>query len=90
MSAPHEPTAWALRAGAGDAFFTAEMRRGLVGLGWRRIGDLGEVSGEKEIRAVVDRVYPDQSPRTRKATAVQLRAFRDLVRPGDVIALHRE
>lgn len=86
---PAEPSAWALRAGVDDAFHTAEIRRGLVGLGWRRVGDLSGVSSEKDIRILVDRAYPDQQARTRKSTAVQLRVFRDLIRPGDVVVLHR-
>lgn len=85
-----EPAVWALRAGVDDAFHAAEIQRGLVGLGWRRVGDLSGANGEKAIRALVDRAYPDQQARTRKSTAVQLRAFRDLVAPGDVIVLHRE
>lgn len=83
------PAVWAFRAGVDDAFHTAEIRGGIVGLGWRRVGDLSDAHGEKAIRTLVDRAYPDQQARTRKATAVQLRAFRDLVEPGDVIVLHR-
>lgn len=83
------PAVWAVRAGVDDAFHAADIQRGLVGLGWRRVGDLSGANGEKAIRALVDQAYPDQQARTRKSTAVQLRAFRDLVAPGDVIVLHR-
>lgn len=89
MSAAAEQ-AWIIRAGRDDEYEKDAFDRGVVGVGWRRVGDLSGVRSLKAVRLRVADAYPDVAARTRETYAIQLHAFRSGVRVGDPVVLLRD
>lgn len=90
MSTMRPPKAWTIRAGRGDEFDSNALQRGMIGLGWRRVGDLRDVRDRDSTRKRVDSIYRDVSAGTREAITLQLNAFRSDISPGDMVVLLRD
>lgn len=79
--------AWLVRAGQDDEYADAALERGLVGVGWRRVGDLGAAGTLAAVRRQVAHAYPAVAAPACEAYALQLHAFRCTMRPGDPVVL---
>lgn len=79
--------AWIVRAGREDEYAQVALDRGLVGIGWRRVGDLARATRQRSVRALVADAYPHEPAAVRTLYALQLHAFRSTVEPGDLIVL---
>jgi len=82
--------AWIVRAGRDDEYERIAFADGVVGVGWRRVGDLTEVTTRAAVRQRVQHAYPSVTPKTQEIYALQLNAFRSAMRPGDLVVLLRE
>src|SRR2546426_4708066 len=67
---------WMVRAGEGGRFFDDFKNRGIVAIGWKRVGDLSKMQTRDEIRKAVENAYKDEKPGFRVVTAGQLARFR--------------
>lgn len=81
--------AWFVRAGLDDEFEEMAFTQGMVGIGWRRAGDLTACLTKADIAARVAERYPDVSRPTLRSYAVQLDVFRHVMKPDDVVVLLR-
>lgn len=71
-----------------DKVWRYDLDHGLISVGWRELGDVSKL-GEAELRAAIDRSYPNAAPSARKLYFRMLRDFYHSVRPGDVIIARR-
>jgi hypothetical protein len=78
-----------IRAGRDDEYAGDALDRGVVGLGWRRVGDLAGAGTERAVRSLVAEAYPEEPAERRALSALQLHAFRSLLAPGDLVVLLR-
>jgi len=82
----NEATIWGIHAGEmgeEDAFF----KKGYIALGWRAMGDLGNLKASKDaFKAKVAECYPDAKPGAIPNNAGQLLRFVHEMKPGDIIA----
>jgi hypothetical protein len=81
--------AWLVRAGRDDEFARQAMDESVIGLGWRRVGDLKERRTMSAVAATAHEAYAEFTARSRTELAVQLFAFRSHMRTGDYVILIR-
>jgi hypothetical protein len=84
------PQAWIVRAGRDDEYERVAFADNVVGVGWRRAGDLSQATTLATVRQRVQHAYPSVTPKTQEIYALQLNAFRSAMRPGDLVVLLRE
>lgn len=81
-----EPTMWGIhggRTGDADGMF---LKRNLIGIGWREVGDLGKLAPTRDaFKAAVVNAYPDAKPGSIPGSTGQLYRFVYEMHPGDVI-----
>ena len=82
--------AWIVRAGQDDEYADLALDRGLVGIGWRRAGDLRAATTQRAVRSLVAEAYPHQPASVRTLHALQLHAFRSMMQPGHHVLLLRQ
>lgn len=79
--------AWVVRAGQRGENAHWNIELGRVTVGWPEVGDLTSTASREDVRARVENAYPgDGAARWANATG-QLWAFRDSIRPGDLVIL---
>ena len=79
--------AWIVRAGRDDEYAQVALDRHLIGIGWRRAGDLAGATAQRSVRALVTQAYPQEPAAIRTLYSLQLHAFRSTMRPGDLVVL---
>jgi restriction system protein len=75
---------WMVRAGEGG-YLIEEFERGYVGLGWRAVGSLRDVSSLEDIRELYAQGYPDASPGNVRGGVAMLYKFRSVMTVGDKV-----
>lgn len=80
-------SAWVVRAGSTGEHEQWNLDNGRATIGWRDVGDLSNCSSREQVRAVVAATYPGYSPNKVGNNAGQLWAFRQSIRPGDLIVM---
>lgn len=78
--------AWVVRAGRDGEQEQANLEANTATIGWN-VGDLTAVSSRDEVRAVIDAVYPEDSPGRRANITGQVWAFRNAIKPGDMVIM---
>ena len=78
-------TIWGTHAGrTGDA--DGLFKKGVIALGWNRIGSLSEVAPTRDaIKQVMAAAYPDDKPGSIPVSAGQLYRFAHEMKPGDLV-----
>jgi restriction system protein len=78
------PNNWMVRAGRGG-IYSEDFEKGLVGIGWRQLGDLHHYSSESSLREKYNEIYGNDKPaRSANAVAMILK-FRDQIKEGDYL-----
>lgn len=80
-------TAWVVRAGRNGEAEQSNLERGRATIGWYEIGDLTGSQSREDVRALVDTAFPDDALMRRATHTGQLWAFRDSIKPGDLIVM---
>lgn len=79
--------AWVVRAGQRGENEHWNIEHGRVTVGWPEVGDLTSTAAREDVRARVENAFPgDGAARWANSTG-QLWAFRDSIRPGDLVVL---
>jgi restriction system protein len=81
-------TVWMVRAGAGGRFADEAREKGIVGLGWKDIGDPNGFSDKQELQMQIARVYPDYTDGQAASAASQLWRFRNEIAVGDDVVTY--
>ncbi len=85
-SATTTPTLWGIHAKA-DESETLFLVHGYIGIGWEAVGDLGDLSDNREdFRAKVSATYPDEPAAAINNFAGQLYRFVHVLKMGDLVA----
>jgi restriction system protein len=79
--------AWVVRGGNRGQSEGFNLERGRATIGWPEIGDLTGCSSREAVRQLVDDAYPGDQPGRLAVSAGQLWAFRQAVRPGDLVLM---
>lgn len=79
--------AWVVRAGRSGENEQWNIDNGCVSVGWPEIGDLTGCHTKDAVRALVDAAYPQDSPAQRANSTTQLWAFRQAIKPGDLVIM---
>lgn len=79
--------AWVVRAGRHGENEQFNLDNSVATVSWASIGDLTPCLTREDVRAVVDEAYPAESLGTRANYTGQLWAFRDSIKPGDLVVL---
>lgn len=79
-------TAWVVRAGSGGENEQYALDKGCATVGWD-VPDLSNCRSREDVRALVEAHLPNESPHKIGATAGQLWAFRDSIKPGDIVVM---
>ena len=80
-------SAWVVRAGQRGENEHWDIEHGRVSVGWPEVGDLSPATSREDVRRRVEEAYPgDGAARWANYTG-QLWAFRDSIRPGDLVIL---
>jgi restriction system protein len=65
-----------------------DLEHGLISIGWRELGDFSSLD-EDNLRALIERTYPDKPPQTQTLTFNMLWAFYHVIQPGDIVIARR-
>lgn len=79
--------AWVVRAGRGGEHEMFNLERSLATIGWRAVGDPTPATSREEIRALVDAAHPEDSPASRANATGQVWAFRNSIKPRDLVIM---
>ncbi len=80
-------TAWVVRAGQQGENERSNIANNRVTIGWPEIGDLSACQTRDDVRALVDAAFPGDAPMRRANHTGQLWAFRDSIKPGDLVVM---
>lgn len=78
--------AWVIRAGSAGEHEEANLAGGFATISWN-VPDLTPATTREEIRTHVEQAYPDDSPGRKANLTGQIWAFRDLIRPEDIVIM---
>lgn len=79
---------WMVRAGEGGRFFGDFKQAGVVAVGFRPAGDFSVIRTLDDMRALVDRTWPDAPPIARAGSAAMAFKFRQTIRKGDSVVTY--
>lgn len=79
---------WMVRAARGGVLFDEFKEKGVVAVGWSKLGDLATLGGRKGIEAKTQEIWPEWSRGKIAITAGQLYRFVDAIKPGDGIVTY--
>lgn len=79
-------TAWVVRGGSLGENEAFALKNNLATVAWE-VPDLSGCQSREDVRALVDQLYPNDTPSRRGAQAGQLWAFRGSIEPGDVVVM---
>jgi restriction system protein len=65
-----------------------DLHNNLISVGWRELGDIS-CAAESDLKAAIDRTYPDRPPAAKKLYFRMLRDFYHSVKPGDLVIARR-
>lgn len=80
-------SAWVIRSGRYGERDEWAIENSCSGGGWREVPDLSNTSTRRDIEAIVDDVYPQESPGARTNFTAQLWALRSRIEVGDLMAM---
>ena len=79
-------TAWVVRGGSRGEHEAWNLENNVATVGWE-VGDLGPCKSRDEVRALVDEAYSGEKRMRNVNHAGQLWAFRNSIRPGDLVIM---
>lgn len=79
---------WLIAPGEGASLWEEYYQKGIIGIGWDRVGDLSRFSTREEIKNELLRVFPDRS-KTQNNTSLCLWQFSKEMKPGDIVIAKR-
>jgi restriction system protein len=77
-----------LRAGRGGESAEEFIAKGLVAMGWNRLGDLTAGTAKDKLLHLVGEKYPEAKPATRGVWASQMQRFVNELHEGDTIVTY--
>jgi restriction system protein len=77
---------WLVRLGKNGEQEAHALETGELVLGFR-VGDLGAAKDRDAVLKIVERVYPDQKPKTQLNFAAQLNQFSNTIQQGDLVVV---
>lgn len=80
-------TAWVVRGGQSGEHEHWNLEQNRVTIVWHEIGDLSSCQSREDVRARVDAAFPNDPPGRRANHTGQLWAFRESIKPGDLIVM---
>lgn len=86
----NEPTAnygkryWLIAPGEGAYLWEEFYQKGIIGIGWDKVGDLSKYSTREEIREKLISLYPDGS-KSQNNNSLCLWQFAAEMKPGDIV-----
>lgn len=78
---------WVVRGGQSGENEQWNRDHGRVSIGWSEVGDLSACQSRDDVRKLVDSACTSAPPGRLANWAVQLWAFRDAIKPGDLVAV---
>ena len=78
---------WLVRAGSRGELEQRALEQGLSIIGWPEMPDLSHVASREELRALIQRTYPNASVSKVSNSLGQLWAFRERMQDGDLVVL---
>lgn len=90
LTDPHRPMAmmWRVQAGERGRLFEEFRKKGVVGIGWKELGDLSAVKGVNEIRNLLSEKFPGGKPGWFSISSSQLAKFRFEMKSGDWVVTY--
>ena len=79
---------WTVRAGEHGRLFEDFQKKSLVAIGWKDLGNLGEVSESDQVRALLSARFPGKKSGWLAMSAGQVSKFRFEIKPGDWVVTY--
>jgi hypothetical protein len=79
---------WLIAPGEGASLWEEFHQKGIIGIGWDKVGDLSKYSTREEIKNELLRVYPEGS-KTQNNNSLCLWQFSNEMKPGDIVITKR-
>jgi restriction system protein len=81
---------WLVRAGRSGEYEDLAFENNLVVISWPELADLSGIKTREELKALLAKTYPDESPGKLVNWESQLWSFVKEMQPGDLVALPRK
>jgi len=78
-------TLWVVHIGNDDASALRARAEGFVCIGWTKLGDLSQYSTREEMRAAMEKAWPDWKPKKVSSSYGQVFRFAHVMQPGDPV-----
>ncbi len=78
---------WVVRAGKHGENESYALERGVVAIGWDRLGDLTGLKEREQLQKLVSAKYPDEANSTTRVWTGELWALKERIQVGDWVAL---
>lgn len=86
MNKTNDTPIWGIHAGKSGDAESLFLKKGCIGIGWTKMGDLSALKPDREaFKARVSEVYPDAKPGAIPNNAGQLFRFAHEMKPGDLV-----
>ena len=79
---------WLIAPGEGASLWEEFYQKGIIGIGWDKVGDLSQYSTREEIKNELLRMYPEGS-KTQNNNSLCLWQFSNEMKPDDIIITKR-
>src|SRR5688572_28606869 len=79
---------WMVRAGEGSGLVGEFEENGLIAIGWKRAGDLTQLTTLESVRATIEANYPGDTRQQHSVSVGQANKFRNVMQPGDRVVTY--